>query len=46
MSTRIILCGDVGRHLPCPVCKGKASHHAACSVPVLGLAPLTDTGHG
>jgi len=29
---------DAGRtDLPCPVCKGEQSHHAACSVPVLGL---------
>ena len=25
------------KDLPCPVCKGRRSHAAACSVPVLGV---------
>lgn len=40
MADRILICGDTGRHLPCPVCKGKKSHHEACPVPVLGPPDL------
>ena len=32
--------------LPCLVCKGEESHHAACSVPVLGQRPIPPAKDG